>query len=169
MHFFEKIGIRIGHKILDFGCGNGNYTIPLSRAIGNGTVYAMDKNKQAIEGLKKKIFLLNIENIKIIYSKDSAKIPLGKRILDVVLFYDIFNPSYFTENGRKRILSEASRILKQGGLLSIFPQHAKLDELKEIAGRYGFLYEKQLKEMLVYDQKPSKGTIISFRKVDAFK
>ncbi len=168
MHFFEKIGIRIGQMILDYGCGRGDYTIPLARAIGNGMVYAMDRDKQAIEMLKKEIFTRKIGNIRIIYSKDRTKIPLGNRILDVVFLYDLFNPDHFSQNGRERILFEANRVLKHGGLLSVYPKQSTVSGIKKTAAKYNFLYEKTIDQKLVYDPEPREGTIINFRKVDAF-
>jgi cyclopropane fatty-acyl-phospholipid synthase-like methyltransferase len=31
----EKVGVKEGQIILDFGCGSGNYTIPAAKIIGN--------------------------------------------------------------------------------------------------------------------------------------
>ena len=43
--FIEKIGIRKGYTVVDFGCGHGHYTIPVARAVqAEGRVYALDND-----------------------------------------------------------------------------------------------------------------------------
>ncbi|MBE9483077.1 MAG: hypothetical protein IMY88_05280, partial [Chloroflexi bacterium] len=42
--FLKDIGIKRGQKVLDFGCGSGNYTIPAARIVGEqALVYALDE------------------------------------------------------------------------------------------------------------------------------
>ncbi len=166
MNFFEKVGIRIGQNILDFGCGRGKYTISLAKAIGNGMVYAMDKNKSAIENLKKNIYSQKLGNIKIIYSKEKVKIPLGNRILDVVFFYDLF--SYLEENEREKLLLEANRVLKKGGLLSVYPKDIKPAYIEKALGKYNFFLEAELSAgTLVYNGEPVEDAIMNFRKTSS--
>ena len=44
--FFKDIGFQPGNRVLDFGCGKGNYTIPAAEVVkGNGLVYALDKDR----------------------------------------------------------------------------------------------------------------------------
>jgi len=48
----RRIGITEGQKVLDFGCGSGNYTIPIAKIVGDeGTVYALDKNSYSLNEL----------------------------------------------------------------------------------------------------------------------
>ena len=166
MYFFGKIGIRIGQKILDFGCGKGNYTIPLARAIGSGgMVYALDKDKEVLEKLQKRIYIEELGNIKIIHSADKLKIPIGNNVLDVVFLYDVIHSYYFTESERVKLLSEANRVLKVGGLLSVYPKHIEPDYVKEAVCKHNFLLEAELRETLVHDDQPVEDTIINFRKI----
>ena len=52
--FLKEVGIKKGDTIFDCCCGEGNYTIPAARIAGkNGTVYAMDMNKNKL-GTKKR-------------------------------------------------------------------------------------------------------------------
>jgi len=47
--FLAEIGIRKGQIVLDFGCNEGNYTIPAARIIGEkGKVYAIDKEGKSL-------------------------------------------------------------------------------------------------------------------------
>jgi len=51
----ERIGIRKGQTVLDFGCGSGIYTIAVARIVGEqGRVYALDKDKGALGELMQK-------------------------------------------------------------------------------------------------------------------
>jgi precorrin-6B methylase 2 len=52
--FLEDIGIKKGDVILDFGCGNGPYTIPAAKVVSKeGKVYAMDKDVESMHKLQR--------------------------------------------------------------------------------------------------------------------
>jgi len=54
LRFLEKIGVKPGQIVLDFGCGVGHYTIPAAKVVGkNGKVYGLDKDKNSLNKLKK--------------------------------------------------------------------------------------------------------------------
>ena len=55
IELLERIGIRRGQAVLDFGCGYGIYTIPVAKIVGGqGRVYALDKDKEALDALMQK-------------------------------------------------------------------------------------------------------------------
>jgi len=81
--FLKEIGVEKGYTILDFGCGEGHYTIPASKAVGeNGKVYALDRDKGILSKLEQIIIRSNIKNIELI--KENSKIPLEDNSLDIV-------------------------------------------------------------------------------------
>ena len=46
----KHIGIKEKQKVLDFGCGEGNYAIPAAQVVGkDGVVYASDKVKMSLD------------------------------------------------------------------------------------------------------------------------
>ena len=60
----ERIGIRRGQTVLDFGCGCGTYTIPAAKIVGEqGRVYALDKDKEALDELMQKAESAGLRNI----------------------------------------------------------------------------------------------------------
>ena len=61
--FLRSVGLGKGQVVLDFGCGEGHYSIPASKLVGEeGKIYALDKDKQALNSL---VRLIKEKNIKI--------------------------------------------------------------------------------------------------------
>jgi len=62
--FLQGVGIKKGQSVLDFGSGEGHYTIPASKVVGaNAKVYAMDKDKNVLNKLKRKLEEKGIINV----------------------------------------------------------------------------------------------------------
>jgi len=54
--FLEKIGMRSGQRVLDFGARVGHYSIPAAIVVGKtGLIYAMDKEQKGLDELKLKL------------------------------------------------------------------------------------------------------------------
>ncbi len=169
--FLKEIGIEKGQTVLDFGCGEGHYTIPAAKVVGGkGKVYALDKDRNELEKLKKLIQQGKIKNIEVI--NEDSKVPLKDNSVDVVLCYDVIH----YEKNRKIIYGEVYRLLKPTGFLSVYPKHHKEDSpLMELAERElndvkkeieecGFyLQDKFLKELL-HDDYYNKGYVLNLRK-----
>ena len=65
IEIMQRIGIKSGQAILDFGCGSGTYTIPVAKIVGKkGKVYALDKDKNALDNLMRKAKLGRLKNIR---------------------------------------------------------------------------------------------------------
>jgi len=48
----RAVGVRGGLTVLDFGCGSGNYTIPVAELVGaTGRVYAVDQDRWKLRAL----------------------------------------------------------------------------------------------------------------------
>jgi len=175
IRFLKKIGIKKGQTVLDFGCKTGGYTIPIARTIGNkGIVYAIDKRKKVLRELGKKANDAGLKNIIIINTAGKIKINLEDESINAVLLYDILH--YFKEKRRKKLYQEIYRILKQKGLLSVYPKHNKLNHplnnLKDITPKdiiievenEGFDYKKKYCEKISHDSSLEKGCVLNFRK-----
>jgi len=101
--FLKRIGIREGQEVLDFGCNEGNYTLPAARIVGeSGKVYALDKNKQALDKLMDDARNEGLRNIERLHVTEDQDIPLSPRSVDVVLFYDTLHGGYFPEAAQRR-------------------------------------------------------------------
>ncbi len=162
----KKLGIKKGDTIFDCCCGEGNYTLPAANIINkDGIVYAMDMNKNKINTLKEKSDLENLRNIKIIEEEFKKVIPLADKSIDIVLLYDIF--WYFSIGDIKlsMLLSEVYRILKNNGLISVYPEHVDTDKLKQIISNANFVLEKEFSSVVIHDNNLKKGYIWNFKKV----
>jgi len=116
----REAGIQAGNRILDYGCGPGNFSIAAAQLAGDtGKVFALDILPIAIKSVQEKAKRAGIRTIETILS--DGKTGLDDQSLDVVLMYDVFhdllNPS--------PVLAELHRVLKPGGRLSFSDHHMK--------------------------------------------
>lgn len=174
--FLEDIGIKKGEVVLDFGCGAGYYTIPAAKVVRkDGKVYAMDKDIESMHRLMEIAKTKGLKNIIPIHTKsEESKINLESESIDAVLLYDVLH--YVEALERKKIYEEIYRILKTGGILSVYPKHRKSDEplwnlsdmelddvIEEINSRYFYLQRKFYKKLL-HNGNYNRGYILNFRK-----
>jgi cyclopropane fatty-acyl-phospholipid synthase-like methyltransferase len=172
--FLKEVGIGKGQSVLDFGSGEGNYTIPASKIVGtNAKVYAVDKDKNVLDNLKRKLEKREIINVELINAK--TKIPLDENTVDVVLCYDIIHlvgkEDSSTAKDRKNLYEIIRRIARKNALFSVYPTHLAThtdvtsnQEIKEEIEKAGFRFEKEIHDELIHDNNRIKGCILNFRK-----
>ncbi|MBN1695062.1 class I SAM-dependent methyltransferase [candidate division WOR-3 bacterium] len=171
--FLEKIGIKKGYTVLDFGCGRGHYTVPASNIVGNrGMVYAVDKNDSALNELEKTIAEKDIKNIELI--RDLKDNSLKDNSVDFVLCYDVLH--YMKVSERKVVYSGIWKVLRERALLSVYPKHCKdnlpsreladisVEEIIEEIEDTGFTLLKRFKSKLLHSSVFEEGCILNFIK-----
>ncbi|MFO7772395.1 MAG: class I SAM-dependent methyltransferase [Dehalococcoidia bacterium] len=121
LEILQQIGIRSGQTVLDFGCGLGMYTIPVAKIVGEqGRVYALDKDKEALDELARRAKSAGLKNIRRRETSGKLGIDLADKSVDVVLLFDVFHSFYFPQaDDRKKLLGEIYRIMKPSAFLSI--------------------------------------------------
>ncbi|HEY96418.1 MAG TPA: class I SAM-dependent methyltransferase [Dehalococcoidia bacterium] len=169
----KQIGIREDQKVVDFGCGSGNYTFPAARIVGKrGSVYALDKDKKVLNELMHKAESMGIYNIfRLDVSKDS-EIPLDNESVDVVLLFDVLHFYYFPEkDSRKSLLHDIHRVLKAGALLLLCPTHLqsnmepKLEQVQREIGEANFDFECEYSgTLIIHDKNLEENKVMCFRK-----
>jgi len=173
--FLRKIGVKLSQTVLDFGCRTGHYTIPAAKIVGrNGIVYAVDKDKQALDELKQKAAYLDLKNIRTIETSGQVHIDLENNSVDVVLFYDVLH--YHEKREREKLNAEAYRVLKQNGLLSVYPKHTLGDDpVRELSNlsvsdvkleieNSKFTFEHKFCGLISHDDSLNQGCVLNFRK-----
>jgi len=173
--FLRKIGIKVGQTVLDFGCRVGHYTIPMAKTVGNsGIVYAIDSEQHALKELHRKAKAHNLTNIRIIKTSSQIELDFESESIDVVLFYDVLH--YLGKNDRKKLYKGAFRVLKQDGLLSVYPKHTledapimkfqnlHLSDVMQEIQRSGFQFHQKYCGIISHDNGLSKGCVLNFRK-----
>ena len=174
--FLKDIGIKKGDVVLDFGCGAGHYTIPAAKVVSKeGQVYVMDKDLESMHKLMEIAKTKGLKNIIPLHTKsEESKINLESESIDAVLLYDVLH--YMEALERKKIYEEIYRILKTGGILSVYPKHRKSDEplwnlsdmkldevIEEINSRHFYLHKKFYKRLL-HNNNYNLGYILNFIK-----
>ena len=173
--FLRKIGIRTGQTVLDFGARSGHYSIPAALIVGNnGVIYAVDKEKKALEELNEKTIAFGLHNIKTIRTSGKVKLDLGNESIDVVLLYDVLH--YLKKVERKNLYKEILRLLKPNGFLSVYPKHvagdtpmdelkeSTLNDVKEEIQNSGFSFEEKFCDEISHNNGLNQGCILNFKK-----
>lgn len=113
----SKVELKKEMMAADFGSGSGGWAIPLAKILKDGKVYAIDILKEPLSALKNKAELEGIDNIELIrYNIESSEgSKLGNNFLDLVLVTNLL----FETKDKKRVISEAKRVIKNGGRILI--------------------------------------------------
>ena len=146
-----EVGVKAGQAVLDFGCGSGTYTIPAAKLVGEaGRVYALDINSRALDRMEEKAKQEGLGNIVRIDSSGEEDIRLEDETIDLMLLIDVLQEI----DDREGLFDEAYRILKPGGVVSIYPMHVAEEEVERLATSRG----------LNLEDRKFQGRILIFRK-----
>ena len=174
--YLESIGLKKNHTVLDFGCGEGHYTIPAAKVVGQqGKVYAVDKSRLILNELMEESKAQGLDNIiSVVDYSEELDIDLEEGSVDFMLFYDVLH--FMESDKRRRVYENACKLLKSDGILSVYPKHSEsnmpmihlanvnLAELiREIESTCFSLDKKELKH-LFHDDYYDEGYILNFRK-----
>jgi ubiquinone/menaquinone biosynthesis C-methylase UbiE len=141
------VPLRSGMVVVDWGCGPGRFTSPLSRLVGKeGKVFALDIQTMAIQVVAEKVARESLANVEPLLI-DSYRTPISTGSVDLVLLLDTF----FAIDDVGALLTEIHRILKADGHLFMDPGHMKLETaLAKVTGSGLFtLVERHGTDMLM--------------------
>jgi ubiquinone/menaquinone biosynthesis C-methylase UbiE len=148
----ERVGIREGQTVLDFGCGIGSFAFPAAQIVGErGKAYALDIHPLAIEAVEKKAKKEKLTNITAILSDGDTGLP--DESIDVILLYDTIHMI----KAKQALLEELHRVLKPDGFLSVWaPHQPKVNKAVEIVQENGlFSLREQDKKLLSFKKRIS--------------
>ena len=149
--------------------------IPAALIVGNnGIVYAVDKEKEALEKLKVKMITFDLPNIKTIRTSGKVKLDLRSESIDAILLYDVLH--YLKKVERKSLYKEIFRLLKPNGFLSVYPKHVvgdipmnelrelTLNDVKQEIQNSGFSLTGKLCDEISHNNGLNRGCIFNFMK-----
>ena len=150
----SKLELKKEMTAADFGSGSGGWAIPLAKILKDGKVYAIDILEESLSALKNKAELEGIDNIELIrYNIESSKgSKLRNNFLDLVLITNLL----FEAKDKKRVISEAKRVIKNGGRILIIDwlpnaalgpkgKRTSAEEIKKLADELDLNLEKDFK------------------------
>lgn len=115
----NRAQVQSGMHIAELGCGSqGYFILPLARLIGNtGKAYAVDVQKNVLEGVRSKAKLEGIVNLETVWSnlETIGATNISANSLDVALLINVLHQN----KAYSAILQECGRLLKKGGRLII--------------------------------------------------
>jgi len=133
-----RVGVITGQVLLDYGCGSGTYAIPAAKLVGEkGRVYALDIDRKALERMENMAKKEGLKNIVRVDASDDKAIPLSDGTVDMILLIDVLQEI----DDRESLFDEVHRILKQGGIVCVYPMHIGEEEVIRLATSRGFNLE----------------------------
>ena len=112
---FVQLRLAEGMTVCDLGCGNGYWTLPMARDVGEkGRVYAVDIQQEMLDKLRQRAGVTGLDNIELVLGKvDDPVLPAG--VLDLLLMVDVYHEFSHPES----MLWEIRRALKPEGVVAL--------------------------------------------------
>jgi len=155
----KYVGVKTGHRVLDYGCGPGIFTMACAGIVGEtGKVHALDVRPRALEQVRQKATGTGFSNIDtILQAPDSLSISLPGNSLDAMLVFDVMQDI----KDKPGLLKEADRLLKNDGFLSVFPMHMGNEILMSLVKTSGLF---RLRDVFDPPNSKSPSSILNFVK-----
>jgi ubiquinone/menaquinone biosynthesis C-methylase UbiE len=135
--------ITPGQQVADFGCGRGEYIMPLSEAVAElGTIYALDVHKALLTKISREVQEAVNANVKTIWfdlEETNQNIPIATESLDAVIISNVL----FQIEDKNTVAVQAYTLLKKGGKVLCIDWDEKSDS-------------KLVKKDMVLSQEKSK-------------
>ncbi|MHB8862654.1 MAG: class I SAM-dependent methyltransferase [Pirellulaceae bacterium] len=120
-----NLGVRTGQTILDMGCGNGFYSLPLAKMVGaTGRILAVDIQPEMLVMLRTRMEQEGIDNVSpILGSVHNPRVPAAT--VDLILLVDVYHEFSHPEP----MLAAMRTALKPQGLLVLVEYRAEDPEV----------------------------------------
>jgi ubiquinone/menaquinone biosynthesis C-methylase UbiE len=127
---FPALHLKAGDAVLDLGCGEGRYALPLASRVGReGMVYAADLWEEGLATLNEKAREKGLANIRTLFADVSQSLPLADGSVNLAFLATVLHD--LAEAGQAQgALAEIARLVKPGGRLAVL-------EFKKMAGPPG--------------------------------
>ncbi|MBD3214569.1 MAG: methyltransferase domain-containing protein [Candidatus Lokiarchaeota archaeon] len=165
----RELGISESQKVVDFGSGEGIYTIIASQIVGaSGRIFSIDNDKAILDELKQKLRLKKIQNVKLFLMSNEIELPLADNSVDIFLLFDVYH--LLDTHQRKKIIEEAARVLQKSGLLLYHATHLKsynikIERVKNRMIKNGLIFKQKVKKLMFHWSWIEEGLILIFSKI----
>ena len=88
---YDQLRLTDGMVVVDLGCGNGFWTLPMARDVGpQGRVYAVDIQREMLQLLRERADRETIENVTPVLGEvNDPRLPDG--VVDLLLMVDVYH------------------------------------------------------------------------------
>ncbi|HEY4515071.1 MAG TPA: methyltransferase domain-containing protein [Candidatus Paceibacterota bacterium] len=143
----DRLNLNPDWTVADLGAGTGHYTFDIAKRIkaegGRGVVYAVDVQRALLEKVKREAERLGLGAVHILWSdiEVARGIKLADNICDAVIVSNVL----FQAPDKKAFLTEASRIMKPGGIMMIidWSLHIRREDVVEMAILAGLVIKEE--------------------------
>jgi ubiquinone/menaquinone biosynthesis C-methylase UbiE len=103
-------GLKSGHTLIDIGCGQGFFTLPAARIVGDqGRIYGIDSSSESIALLQQKADSAGLKNISLVVGNGETSL-VCEGCADLVflgiVLHDFYDPQLVLDNARKMLKPE---------------------------------------------------------------
>src|SRR5882724_8345274 len=113
-HWQELFRIEPGRRLLDAGCGNGDYTVLASKA--GARVWAFDLSPRMVDSTRRRLIRNNLEIEELTVGSVTA-INYPDDDFDIVMCLGVI--AHVPDYARQQAVNELARVLRPGGLLYV--------------------------------------------------
>lgn len=137
----KRIGLKEDLTVLELGSGPGYFSIPVAKALKNGTLYLADIQQEMLDYAKKRFQKRNLKNVEY-YLCNGKTFDFKDNTFNIIYMVTVIGE---VEN-KDEYIQEFYRILKPNGVLSITelagdPDKMTVNELISIIEKYKFTFQ----------------------------
>jgi ubiquinone/menaquinone biosynthesis C-methylase UbiE len=163
------LGVEEGSSVIDFGCGKGSYTIPLSQVVGkNGNVLAVERNSDEVAVLRERISEFGGQgSITILSSEDVRLESVDDGTIDSVFVFDVLQHI----DDWDIFFKSVRRVLKPGGRVHVYPAtipHPGSIDVKRVAlaiNRIGLQGDGKRQFRMVHNKDMVDDELFTFKSI----
>lgn len=153
----NRLPVSPTDRVLEIGPGSGYYSVEVAKKVMQGELVLLDIQEEMLEKSREKLKALNITNFSTKKS-DGKSLPFEDSTFDAIFMVTVFGEI----EERSSFLSEATRVLKPGGVLSITEHHPDPDfepahEVETILKEHGFIPQQRLGWRWAYTSNAKNG------------
>jgi ubiquinone/menaquinone biosynthesis C-methylase UbiE len=166
-----RLGITPGQTVMDFGCGPGRYTVPLSQVVGDtGQVVAIDRQEEPLAELRERLQKNGRPGSVRIKLTNGDELGVFKNFaddsVDAALLFDVLQ--HVTD--WQALFDLLARVIKTGGRLLVYPAavphpgSVDSDRVTQMLTECGFKAIGSQSSRMIHNVEMVTDTVFSFQR-----